>query len=225
LKISVSELKSSMINSNSLIDSLNKELIYYRVKEDYFSDALGDQSNRFALIVTGILALMALVSFGSIRYEMIRIKKGMGKQLSDQMQEFNDYKEKIKSIISSLNVSRANTFSLIAKLATDNKEWLPVLSFNLSAARDHSISAMIEIEAMEKDDKLDKNEEFKFVINNLKKAIDALDEIKKVPTLKQGIKDHLKDFIDDINLIDKVDFNEVKDLVAEIRNGINNYIK
>ena len=31
-------------------DSINKELLYYKVKEDYYSTALSDQGNRFTLI-------------------------------------------------------------------------------------------------------------------------------------------------------------------------------
>ena len=71
-------------------DSLNKELLYYKVKEDYYSTALSDQGNRFTLILSGILAVFALVSFGAFKYEISNIKKETNQKLKIHKDEINN---------------------------------------------------------------------------------------------------------------------------------------
>ena len=85
-------LKIEKLNKlvNFKTDSLEKELLYFKVKEDYYSTALSDQANRFTLIISGILALLALLSFGLFKNEVSKIRLETDKKLSKHKKEIKN---------------------------------------------------------------------------------------------------------------------------------------
>jgi hypothetical protein len=62
-------------------DSLQRELTYYKAKEDYYAAALGEQATRFGLIIAGLLTFAGLVSWSwfaqQLRIMNRRIKRLM----------------------------------------------------------------------------------------------------------------------------------------------------
>jgi len=59
-------------------DSLQRELLYYKAKDDYYSTALSDQSTRFATIVGAIIGLAALFGFGWFQRLVTKINENRG---------------------------------------------------------------------------------------------------------------------------------------------------
>jgi len=218
-------LHQTEIHFTQLNDSLKNELIHYKAKEDYFSVALEDQSNRFALIVTGLLALLALLSYGGYKYELSRMKKDVEKQLTEQMVEFEEYKTKIKTLDSGLNTSAANTFVTVAKNYSKEKQWNLALEFYLCAARDHASSALLKKELNGDSKEEDKSITFQFVIGSLKPATEMLNNLKADNSFKELIQNKTEFLIQQLDNLKNIDCEEVKDLVAELRIGIKNYIK
>ena len=115
--------------SKNKIKSLEEELLFYRVKEDYFSVALGEQANRFAMIIGGLLGILALLSFGGFRYELNRIIKKTDKRLNTQSLEFKEHKKYVVKIDKSLNATAANNFISIAISFQKEKNWVKSLQF------------------------------------------------------------------------------------------------
>lgn len=223
LSKSVAELIQDQKNTITSNDSLKKELQYYKIKEDYYSDALGDQSNRFALIVAGILSLMAFVSYSGFKYELKRMKKDTEKQLSVQTSEFEKYKTSIKILDSSVQKSMSNTFVVLGNIFWNTEQWVSALQYHLYAARDQAYSALSDIEIYkgEKDEK----DNFKTTIANLKEAKRSLNKITINDDLKKETKNKLDIMIDSLDSLKDVDIVEVKDLVAEIRTRLNSYTR
>ena len=219
-------LHQTEIHFTQINNSLKNELIHYKAKEDYFSVALEDQSNRFALIVTGLLALLALLSYGGYKYELSRMKKDVEKQLAEQLVEFEEYKTKIKILDSGLNTSAANTFVSVANNFSKEKKWNLALEFNLCAARDHASSAQLQKE-LNKDSKEeeDKSITFKFVLGSLESATEMLNKLKADNSFKELIQNKTEFLIQQLDKLNNFDYEAVKDLVAEFRIGIKNYIK
>lgn len=210
---------------NQIVDSLKNDLAHYKAKEDYFAVALEDQSNQFALIVTGLLALLALLSYGGYKYELSRMKKAVKKQLAVQMVEFEEYKTKIKVLDSSLNTSAANTFVTVANNYAKEEIWNLALEFYLCAARDHASSAVLQMELDSNKMEIEKEKRYEFVLGSLKPATEALNEIKTDDSYKEAVKNKIDFIIQQLDFLAGIDFEEAKDLVAELRIGIKNYIK
>ncbi len=220
LEKSLDELKEKIKSVN---DSLNREIENYESKEDYYSVALEDQSNRFALIVTGLLAILALVSYSGYKIEIHRLRKNVAKLLHEQKTEFEDYKKRILKLDSGLSTSAANTFSTVADNYFREESWLLSLEFSLCAARDHANSAMLDIE-LGNDSKEDKDR-YEFVVGNLESAVDAQNRIKSNDKLKDAVSNRLDFLIEQLNSLSDVQYEEVQDLVAELRIGLKNYAK
>ena len=220
-------LKQTEIHFTQISDSLKTELIHYKAKEDYFSIALADQSNRFSLIITSLLALLALLSYGGYKFELSRMKNDVEKQLAEQMIEFKEYKTKIKSLDSGLKSSSANTFVTVANNYAKENQWNLAFEFYLCAARDHANSALLQMELNvdSKEKEEDKSKTFQFVLGNLNPAIEMLNNLKADNSFKKDIKNKIEFILEQLDDLNSVDFDEVKDLIAELRIGINNYIK
>jgi hypothetical protein len=204
-------------------DSLNKLVIHYRVKEDYYSTALGEQSSRFSLIIAGLLGFLALVSFGTFRFELNRIIKKTDEQLNIQTKEFESHKANVLEIEKNLATTSGNNFSTIALDCERKEEWVYALVYHICSSREHFYASEIKNNKEIKEE--EKSEVFKYVIANLNRAIFCLNKIKLDDSMKDIVikqKDELKK---DLKKIDKLDFDEVQDVISEIRVGIRDYIK
>ena len=218
-------LNETEIQYTQIVDSLKSDLTHYKAKENYFAVALEDQSNRFALIITGLLALLALLSYGGYKFELSRMKKDVEKQLANQMQEFEDYKIKIKALDSSLNTSAANTFVTVANNYAKEEIWNLAFEFYLCAARDHASSALLQMELDSNEDEITKEVRYQFVLGSLQPATEMLNKIKANDSFKEVIKNKIDFIILQLDFLASIDYEEAKDLVAEIRIGIKNYVK
>jgi hypothetical protein len=152
-----STLSAIQSNFNSINDSLKTEIDKYQAREDYLSVSLEDQASRFSLIVTGLLALAALLSFTGYKIEITRLNKIVEKQLEVQKLEFEQYKSKIENIDSHLRSSSANTFVSIAMNFEKEGSYALSLYYFISAATDHSRSTIISKE-LKKLDEINKDD-------------------------------------------------------------------
>lgn len=213
-------LLTNLNNSNTLNDSLKRELIYYRAKEDYYVTALNEQSTRFTLIITSVLALFGLLSFGIYKLELNRIKKFTKKKIQAQKEEFVEHIDKINGIDENLNLVMGNLNVSIAIYFAGEESYTKSIEFYLIGAKyltkwKTSISKQEEKE----EDKFDK------VFINLKYAEDLIDKISSGNIEKEEFKEEnkkmnniLDDFIVDSNPL-------LTNQIAEIRVKLNEYGK
>ncbi len=200
------------------LDSLNidlkNQLIIYKAKEDYFAVALGDQSNRFVLIVSLMFAFLifflGIISFSWYRKERQKIDK----QFEAFGVEFSKIKEDNQLMNSGLYETSGNAHLLAAKSYRQSKSLIKALESNLLAIWENILSI-----------KLLNDNDFRTPIYNLKIALEIANEITHDPQLKDELKTKEGRLISHINIIQDVKNEELRDLCAKIRVLIKDYLK
>jgi phosphotransferase system IIB component len=210
LERKISHLES-LIKSN---DSLNKELIHYKVKEDYYSVALSDQGERFTLIVSGILALFALGSFGIFKYEMLKINEEVEFKLSEQRNKVKKQKKKLSKTISELKSANGNLNTSIGIHFEKEKDYKKAFKFYLYAADRHGNSAKRRKKSKENSEEIN---HYETCIANLKLALKNLKLINKDNINIDKFKKEFEKGNKTIDTIYALNNEEVKNLISEIR--------
>ncbi len=195
---------------DSLNTSLKNQLIIYKAKEDYFASALEDQSNRFSLIVTVLIAFLGFISFSWYRVEKIKINN----KFNSFSVEFNQIKTDSNKLNSRLCITAGNSNVLISRTFRDKKVYISSANYSMKAAREHLQST-----------EFDSVKDYTAVISNLKGALNDFTEIKKNNSLKDKLAIEKESFFENIEIIQKAENEEVKNICAEIRVEIINYLK
>jgi hypothetical protein len=221
LKIKIKD--QNEINTNSLneIDTLNKDLLFYKVKEDFYAKAISEQSKRFAIIVSGILALFIFISFRSFKYgvskntentektektkkQIQKIEKEK-KELQKIEQEFIDFKNKLLETSDKLYGGRGNLYSSVSMYFESKKNYHHAFEYQILAAKSHGIHS--ENNSL-------KDKEYRACIVNLNLSLEHLkkESINKEYLIK--INSKTKETLDELNSLQS---DKVKNLIAEIR--------
>lgn len=221
LKIKIKD--QNLINTNSLneIDTLNKDLLFYKVKEDYYATAISEQSTRFAIIVSGILALFIFISFRSFKYgvskntentkktektkkQIQKIEKEK-KELQKIEQEFIDFKNKLLETSDKLYGGRGNLYTSVSMYFESKKNYHHAFEYQILAAKSHGIHS--ENNSL-------KDKEYRACIVNLNLSLEHLkkESINKEYLIK--INSKTKETLDELNSLQS---DKVKGLIAEIR--------
>jgi hypothetical protein len=195
-------------------DSLNKELLYYKVKEDYYSTALSDQGNRFTLILSGILAVFALVSFGAFKYEISNIKKETNQKIKIHKDEINNYKKKLSKTITELKGAKGNLNTSIALYFEKQEKYAQAFIFYIGASIGHGHSYNGKKKSQKVND--DEKKRFKTCITNLNLALKNLKLIEN-PKDDDSINDSLDSIKKNMDKIYRFENDEVKNLISQIR--------
>jgi hypothetical protein len=206
-------LKNPKETINFKSDSLEKELLFYKVKEDFYTAALSDQANRFTLIITGILALFAVISFGAFKYEVLKIREETDFKLKKNKKEIENYKKQLSETNIELTGAKANLSTSIAKYFEKENDHVSAFFYYLSAAKSHGESKWSKnVSESEEPEK----KPFDVCLINLDFAIDCLN---KITTTKEKTKLKLK-----LNSVNKImdythnfDNHKVKKNIAKIR--------
>ena len=218
LKIKIKD--QNLINTNSLnkIDTLNKDLLFYKVKEDYYATAISEQSTRFAIILSGILALFIFISFRSFKYgiskntentektkKQIQKIEQEKKQIQKIEQEFIDFKNKLSETSDKLYGGRGNLYSSVSMYFESKKNYHHAFEYQILAAKSHGIHS--ENNSL-------KDKEYRACIVNLNLSLEHLkkESINKEYLIK--INSKTKETLDELNSLQS---DKVKGLIAEIR--------
>ena len=225
LKIKIKD--QNLINTNSLneIDTLNKDLLFYKVKEDYYATAISEQSTRFAIIVSGILALFIFISFRSFKYGVSKNTEKTKKQIQKTKQEkkqiqkieqekkelqkieqeFIDFKNKLLETSDKLYGSRGNLYTSVSMYFESKKNYHHAFEYQILAAKSHGIHS--ENNSL-------KDKEYRACIVNLNLSLEHLkkESINKEYLIK--INSKTKETLDELNSLQS---DKVKGLIAEIR--------
>ncbi|MFQ6599306.1 hypothetical protein [Flavobacterium sp. C3NV] len=195
-------------------DSLNKEILYYRVKEDFYSTALADQGNRFTIIVSGIIALFSIISFGAFKYEIRKLHKQTDKKLNKHKNEISEFKKDLEETKTELKSSKANLSTSIALHFEKKKDFVSAFYYYISAAKSHGESSQEKKELNIEHD-LDKKH-YQTCKNNLNLASENLKKISSNAE-KEILKEKIKSIKKFMNDIQNLDDDEVKNQCSLIR--------
>lgn len=193
-------------------DSLEKELLFYKVKEDFYTAALSDQANRFTLIITGILALFTIISFGAFKYEVLKIREETDLKLKKHKKEIKDYKKQLSETNIELTGAKANLSTSIAKYFEKENDHVSAFYFYLSAAKSHGERKWTDAIDSEESAK----ESFGVCLTNLDLAVNCLNNITTVKE-KTKLKAKLSAVNKLLDLTHNFEDNKVKIVIAKIR--------
>ncbi len=223
LSKSITELNQYTKNTFTTNDSLKKELQYYRIKEDYYSDALGDQATRFSLIIASLLALAGFVSWGGFKLQLDRIKTNAKNQLKTQESEFEKFKSTANRLDANIFTATANTFVIHANNCRIQLKFVEELEFRIWAAGYYGLAYSKYVQKSN-DQKLIEDKLSK-LISYIKEIKDPLEEVLKNDDSKDSMKMKLDFLINELDSLNKIESQEIKDLVAEFRFRIKDYSK
>ncbi len=221
-KLFLEKVNALEILHKSYADSLNKELTFYRLKEDYFTEALGEQANRFSLIIASILGFVGLVTFSSFRNEVKKMQKNYETQVSLLKKELNLYVEKSKEHDNKIQVVSGNFFTLAADVFIEKGDFILALELCLAAAHANSLAVRMPVEDNQTKDSVNP---FTYAINNMKSAMQSLNNIKEETSNEQILKDKSQELFNMLKVISECNNLELEGLCAECRVEINKFIK
>jgi hypothetical protein len=203
------------------IDSLNREILYYKVKEDFYNTSLSEQSSKYIFITSGILAILALISFSVFKFEIHRIKRKTEKKLNKQAEIFEEFKDDFKFLESNSLVTQANMNASIG-IHFRNEQ-----NLNLSLGY-HIDSTLFHIKYLnsksENEDEKFKIEECEAILSNISISNEIIEEIIIDEQLKSKTKKQSENYLESINKIYNFENEEVKNNISELRIKIVNYI-
>ncbi len=221
LKFALRNLTEHIKLQRNRADSLEKEILFYRVKDDFYSAALSDQSTRFTLIISGILALLALLSFGAFKLEVARIEKLFKKKHDTHESIIKRYEEQLKRTNNDLLRSKGNIYSSIALNFKKESNFMSCLQYHLLAAKVRSNFLL---------NRLSKNKSKSItkgiitnILANLEAGINAIEKIEIGSKDKEALE-RINVFKKHLNDINKVNSEDVKDLAGEIRLKLNDLV-
>lgn len=128
-------LRADHLQLTAEVANLRAEVDRHRAQENYYGNALDEQANRFALIVGGLLALGAFISWTEFRREVRAVRKSVANALDLQEQKRNEMERRMRDgEIRALRI-QANLLSLFARLNSKQKDyWGAFIHHVLSAA-------------------------------------------------------------------------------------------
>ena len=200
----VDKLEGQILISKKNSELLNKELLFFKVKEDYYATALSDQGTRFSLIIAGILGLFALLTFGGFKYQIFLMQKKVDKKLLKHNVLIKNYKKMVINTEIRMQETRGNLNVALGTMLRKRNEFCEAFVLYLRAANDRDMR------------NTGKEVGCTVLLRNLKTAFAELNKVT--------INDKKKALIDNKLLIDKCLVSlsgypdeEVKSLSAKVK--------
>lgn len=206
-KMSIEQSQSQKLDS--INRNLKEQLIIYKAKEDYFAAALSDQSNRFILIVTILLALLGLFSFSWYSVE----KKKINRKFKSFGEEISKMKKENAALNADLCKTSGNAYAVISKTERRSGSYINSFRFAICAARENTKA------------KMGNGNDFSIAIVHLNEAkkdfeiiVKDVINVSQVIEIKNGV-------FDDLDIIHMSNAEEIKVLCSEIRVAVSNFTK
>jgi hypothetical protein len=211
------------IEAQSQIDLLQKELVYYRVKDDYYSDALSEQSNRFIFYTSILFGIFFVLTWTGFRSQVKSLKKNTKKQIADQFSELEIVSNRIDKIGSGIyGISGNLNTTMGEKYYSERKLELAFYKYMIAGV-EHCNADKYYYEKNSKQPDLDSI--YYSGINNLSLAMEICSDLKEREINKRFWKQYSPALIYHLNQLDDIKDENVTNAVAELRVAINNFSK
>lgn len=150
--------------------TLEKDLLYYRAKEDYYAAALNDQTTTFTLIVTIILAFFAFFSWAGFHYEVKNYKAASDKKVKSISKLFKKSKKELVKLQTEHFRSEGNLAASISYTLREKKLLFESGYYSMAAADAHNSHYDMLIKNMTIEEIGEKGDGYNAVFGNLKIA-------------------------------------------------------
>lgn len=165
-----SELSQRIEKLQSGNSTLEKDLLYYRAKEDFYAAALNEQATRFTVIVTGILGLFAFFSWAGFHYEVKNYKAASNKKVKSVSKTFKKSKKELVKLQTEHFRSEGNLAASISYTLREKKLLFESGYYSMAAADAHNSHYDMLIKNMTIEEIGEKGDGYNAVFGNLKIA-------------------------------------------------------
>jgi hypothetical protein len=215
-------------------DSLKKELFFYKVKEEYISQVLGQQTGIFSLIVGATLTLAALFSYFGFKNEVTNLEKEYQKQVLLLKDEYknqveilkkdqSEFKNKINQHEANIFSALGNTHTIAALIQKKNGKFVKALDLYISAAKYHFLST--EFKTKDHNSIIINKNIYLYTISNISEAILVLKTIVTNLENKKLVAKIIDRLFSNIDIIMKKGNPELNNLCSECRMTLQNFTK
>jgi hypothetical protein len=207
-------LESQVEKLNSKNDSLLKQQIIFKAKEDFYSCALSDQATKYSLITGSLIALLALISYATFKYELNKIQTDFKNELEKHTAGDKEIRDKHLLGIARAYVNGGNTNQIVKLHHEDKEQWLLAVYYNLFAAYNHFLASLEfkETNLAEKD-RISKSE-LNLVTELLNEIIALIDKFSEDDKFTTEQTMNYKKWLD---IMTKPGNDDLNDLLATIR--------
>jgi hypothetical protein len=173
--------------------TLEKDLLYYRAKEDYYSAALADQSTRFALIASGLLLAFSFISYAGFRYEIKKFKKASDERIKKVSKTYKKSKAKFDKLKTQHFKSEGNLAATISGSLREKEMIFEAAYYSMVAADAHNSHCERILKEMTEEEISEREDMYSAVFGNLKTAINTFNDLVENGSIsKYQIKDSEK---------------------------------
>jgi hypothetical protein len=212
-------------NVQSKIDSLQKELLYYQVKEDYYSDALVMQTSIFIVIITIGLTILSLLSWKYFKFKLNEIKEDVITKVRDQNNKIDKINEDINLSFREVYGTAGNLYAQLGKDYIEKNRLFFAITLLLWSGLDYCKAYLYHIEYSG----LASNPEGRHGLSAAKMTytllLTALDKIKDDKVQLADLKNKADEMLASLSTLSNIKDNKLMDLLAEVRTKINNCVK
>lgn len=215
--VNVAEQGRDVTGIQQRVDSLAAVFERHQIAEDFFASALDEQANRFALILTGLLGIGALITFAGFRQEVRRVETDIKAALS-QHEELSASMERRESGMEIFTRRTAgNTYAAFAgHYLSQRQPWMAVVPHLLAAGHFY---AYYSLSPKERDSAAPSVNDRHAGRSNLKLTLRSLNSIpaEKRTLAAQRLQQDRQRIEEALGLLRQYGDEHADDLLADIR--------
>lgn len=108
----INKLDSLLNKSLEVQDSINREILFYKVKEDYYANSLDRQATHYEWLLSVLVALTTLISIGYFEVRFKSLRETLLSKIVEQQENFIDFEIRASKIEYDLHTNLS--FSLLS---------------------------------------------------------------------------------------------------------------
>jgi len=210
----ITELENRLNLLQSKNDSLNKQIIIYKVKEDFYACALSDQSTKYSLITGSLLALLALISYASFKYEINKIKKDFELKICKHVETDKKIIDKHNEGLARSYVNGGNSNQIVKESLENKNDLIGASYYNLFATYNHYLASKEFLNSNAEDNVRIAESEMKLVKNLLGETLDIIERLNSDNSYSHEQSLNFRKWLDKMAMSND---ESIKDLIAKLR--------
>ncbi len=207
-------IEQKLTSIERINDSLSKETFFYKVKEDYYSEALSNQTTMYGVMTASLLAILSIISFVTFKYELRNLKRTLEEKINKHVE--NDKKQlgKYQIGLARSYVNGGNVNQIVKIQYENNNELHGAAYYNLFAAYNHFLAAKEFLDSDASDKIRISTSELALVKKILIETQSIVAKLNKEDVFAKSMAINYMFWMDEMS---KSEDEELKNLVASVR--------
>lgn len=195
-------------------DSLMTQHLIYKIKEDFYFTAISDQTTKYSLITGTLIALLALISYATFKYELKKLEEKFNLELKNHSNRDKEVLDNHHIGLARSYVNGGNSNQILKIILEERKDWIEASYYNLFAAYNHFLASCEFLSSSEDDKESIASSELKLVESILEETIDLISKIENEKKFSSEKSKRIKKWFDKITCSEN---DKLKYLIAKIR--------